>query len=335
MTSFRPREDKDWDWLRPSDFVSQYLRFEERGPGIFELVVLDGYPSKVTSNRPDASYATKDLFMKHPTKNAYKYYARLDDTITLMNGEKVNPLEMEGRVRQHDLIAEAVVFGVGKSCIGLVAIRSAAAENKPDEDIVQKVWPIVEAANENMPAYGRLSKSMVRVLPADTSYPRTDKGTVIRQAFYRNFKNLIDATYDQEDIAAGTLDLSGPELKAFIRKAVLEMLPFTEEDVTDDSDLFGLGMDSLQATRLRSVLVQHININGAKLGLNVAFEYPTINALAQHLQSLRSGIEDGAQSVEKLMESLIGKYSQFEKHVPVSNDLHGKFVVSQHLVICV
>lgn len=328
MTSFRPWEDKEWDWLRPSDFVSRYLRFEERGPGIFELVVLDGYPSKVTSNRPDGSYATKDLFLKHPTKNAFKYYARLDDTITLMNGEKVNPLEMEGRVRQHDSVAETVVFGVGKSCIGMIAIRSPVAEKASDEDVLEGIWPIVDSANESMPAYGRLSKSMIRILPADTSYPCTDKGTVIRQAFYRDFKGLIESTYNQEDIAAGTLDLSEPELKAFIRKALLGMLPLNEEAVTDDSDFFGLGMDSLQATRLRSILVRHIDTKGVKLGLNVAFDYPTINALAQHLQSLRSGTVNEAGSVEQLMESLIGKYSQFGRHVPTPNDLHGKFVVS-------
>ena len=53
-------------------------------------VVLDGWPSKVVSNRDDGSYATKDLWERHPdfpAKNAWRFYARRDDTIVLSNGE--------------------------------------------------------------------------------------------------------------------------------------------------------------------------------------------------------------------------------------------------------
>lgn len=37
------------------------------------------------SNQPDGSYATKDLFLKHPTKpDAYRYIGRLDDTLVMV-----------------------------------------------------------------------------------------------------------------------------------------------------------------------------------------------------------------------------------------------------------
>lgn len=327
MTSMRPQDDKGWNYLRPSEAVRSFLRFEERSPGIFELICLGGWPSKVMSNRPDGSYATKDLFLKHPTMEAYKYYARLDDTIILVNGEKVNPLDMEGRVRQHDAVSEAVVFGSGKPSIGMVVVR--ADTSMSDQDVIKAVWPLVEKAQEAMPAFGRLSKNMIRVLPSDTMYPRTDKGTVIRQAFYRKFGELIEATYEAEDAGTGSLTLSEMELRAFIREQLQRLLPLKNQSaLTDYADFFGLGIDSLQATQLRSVLAKALNTNGQRLGLNVAFEHPTVSLLTRYLHSLGSGNVYGTESVEAQMESLIAKYSQFERHVPTPNGLEGRYIVS-------
>ncbi|KAE8366965.1 hypothetical protein BDV27DRAFT_170377 [Aspergillus caelatus] len=328
MTSFRPKEDKEWDYLRPSEVVKKYLRFEERYPGIFELVCLDGWPSKVISNRPDGSYATKDLFVKHPTLEAYKYYARLDDTIVLVNGEKVNPLDMEGRVRQLNTISEAIVFGAGKASIGLAVVRAPGTASMSDQELIESIWPAVEKAHEAMPAYGQLSKSMVRVLPEDTPYPRTDKGTIIRQRFYKEFSNLIEEAYEAENAMSGSLVLSETELKAFIKDQLRDILAHRKEDeLMEDADFFALGMDSLQATQLRSILMKTLNTNGQKLGLNVAFEHPTIRSLARYLDSLNSGATTEVQSVEDQMAGLISKYSDFQQHVPMSNGLDGRYIV--------
>jgi hypothetical protein len=80
------------------------------------MCVLDGWTSRVASNQPDSSYATKILFTPHPTTpNAWKYYARLDDTIVLMNGEKANPVTIKGSIRENINITKAIVFGNGKA----------------------------------------------------------------------------------------------------------------------------------------------------------------------------------------------------------------------------
>lgn len=332
MTSMRPREDKGWDWLRPSETVQKYLRFEERSPGIYELLCLDGWPSKVSSNRPDGSYATKDLFIKHPTMVAYKYYARLDDTIVLVNGEKVNPLDLEGRVRQHDSVSEAIVFGDGKACIGLVVIRSAAAAGKSDEEVLEDIWSAVEKAHQAMPAFGQLSKGMVKILSAVTQYPRTDKGTVIRQAFYREFNALIEDAYAAEEAVTGSLNLSEEEMKSFLREHLQKILLLRDGmSLTDGADFFSLGMDSLQATQLRSILMKNIDTNGHQLGLNVAFEHPSIVKLARYLCSLASGVSSHDENVEEYMKKLIDQYSNFDAHKPSANGLDGKYIVSVEL----
>ena len=330
MMSTRPREDKGWDWLRPSDYVKKFLRFEERFPGVFELVCLDGWPSKVMTNRPDGSYATKDLFVKHPTMEAYKYYARLDDTIILYNGEKVNPLDLEGRVRQRSTVAEAIAFGAGKAQIGLAVVRAPGTESLSDEEVIDSIWPAVEKAHEALPAFGQLSKNMVRVLPADTPYPRTDKGTIIRQAFYKNFQPLVEEVYAAVDAMTGTLVLSEPELRDFLKKQILQILPLKDTSLlTDDADFFSLGMDSLQASQLRTVLVQNLDTKGQQLGLNIAFEQPTIAVLARFLAAVQSGeaLPD-SQPIPEQMRALISQFSHFEPHVPRSNDLPGRYVVS-------
>ncbi len=85
--------DKDWNWLRAEGLVVDYLVAEHRGADTYELVVKDGWPAKIASNRPDGSYATKDLFKRHPVhENWYQYIGRLDDTLTQTLGEKTNPL---------------------------------------------------------------------------------------------------------------------------------------------------------------------------------------------------------------------------------------------------
>ncbi|RAK96092.1 putative NRPS-like enzyme [Aspergillus ibericus CBS 121593] len=329
MMSIRPRDDKGWDWLRPSDTVKKFLRFEERFPGVFELVCLDGWPSKVMTNRPDGAYATKDLFVKHPTMEAYKYYARLDDTIVLVNGEKVNPLDLEGRVRQISSVAESIAFGAGKAHIGLAVIRAPGTESLSDEDIIDNIWPAVEKAHESLPAFGQLFKTMVRVLPADTPYPRTDKGTIIRQAFYKTFHSVIEESYAAADAMTGTLVLSEPELRDFLKQQLLQILPLKDQNLlTDDADFFALGMDSLQASQLRSILVQTLNTHGHQLGLNIAFEQPTITLLARYLNALQSGSRPAdSEPIPDQMRALIDQFSHFEPHIPRPNSLPGRYIL--------
>ncbi|KAE8556190.1 hypothetical protein EYB25_000890 [Talaromyces marneffei] len=328
MTSARPREDKLWNWLRPGAAVKPYLRFEERSTGIYEAVVLDGWPCKVLSNRPDGAYATKDLFMKHPDMEAYKYFARLDDTIVLVNGEKVIPLALEGSVRQDPAVAEVLVFGAQKASIGMIVILTEAGASLPKDQLIEHIWPRVEQAQIDMPAFGQLSRDMVFLLPPDTQYPRTDKGTVIRQAAYRQFADLIESAYEDNQTPAELEALPESDLRRFLEEQLQDILPpKSRKLLSEDADFFNIGMDSLQATQLRSIISRRIDVGGKELGLNVAFDNPTIKLLAQHLLSLRSGVSDNTGSVEDTMRNLIEKYSVFQQHKPLPNGLDGRYVV--------
>ncbi|KAM3420462.1 hypothetical protein BST61_g3731 [Cercospora zeina] len=326
MTSFRDFEtDKQWDWLRVPKHLLQFLIMEERGLGLWELCVKQGWPSKVATNRDDGSYATKDLFEKHPTmENTWRYYARLDDTIVLENGEKANPLLVEGMLRHNRNVAEAIVFGAGKSQLGAFLVAKAELDIC-DEEIINSVVPAVEEGNRSLPAYGQLSRAMIRVLPADTEYRKTDKGTVIRAAFYRDFAKQIDQMYVDE--ARGSLKLARPELLALLRKEVSARLKI-EVDFKDDTDLFSVGIDSLQSIQIRSVIVQTLDLGGAELGRNFVFDYPTLQRMADELIRLQSGDTRAKRtSLKDQMAALVEKYSAVGTHQPVQREWDGDYIV--------
>ncbi|KAL1623618.1 putative NRPS-like protein biosynthetic cluster [Neofusicoccum ribis] len=328
MTSFRPRDDKGWDYLRSSDAVRPFLRFEDRGGGLYECVCLQGWPSKVTSNRPDGAYATKDCFTAHPTlPDAWKYYCRLDDTLTLNNGEKANPLQLEGAARQCALVDEAVMFGAGKARLGLALVLSSEGAAAPRDRVVEEMFAAVEPAHATLPAYAKIDPEMVMLLPPDTQYRVTDKGTVIRQAFYKQFAAEIDAMYE-EKAAADALALDEPELRDFIRKEVAAVLALPDPAaLADEQDFFGLGMDSLQTTRLRTAFVKKLDLAGKQLGLNCVFDYPSVAALAHHLYALRTGEDASQVSKEEEMQALIEQYSTFVEHVPQTREVEGEYVI--------
>jgi aryl carrier-like protein len=310
--------------------VKPYLSWELRSPGIYELVVLDGWSSKVASNRPDGSYATKDLFTPHPSiPNAWKYFARLDDTIVLMNGEKVVPNTFEHLIRHEKLVAEAVLFGSGKARLGMMIIPSNAAKDLSADDLRRELVPTLNEANKDMPGYAQMTLDMVEVLPVGTEYPRTDKGTVIRAAFYRKFEAEIEKVYDSADIPSGELCLSELELKEYIRAELLKILPPNSSDLLDDdTDFFSIGIDSLQAIQLRTVLSKNIQTNKIKLVSNIVFDFPSVNALAEELYRMRTGGKSNVVSVVDKMRGLITEYSVFEPHLPIENSNEGNYLVS-------
>ncbi|EXJ82474.1 hypothetical protein A1O3_06287 [Capronia epimyces CBS 606.96] len=324
MTSFRPRSDLDWDYVRAGPNLLPYLRWEEQSgmPGIYELCVLDGWPSKVASNRPDGSYATKDLFQKHPTTpNAWRYYARSDDTLVLENGEKANPLVIEGVARKNANVAEAVAFGSTKPRVGLFVIPSEKCRFETDQELIEALFPDIEACNAQLPAYAHVSRDMAFVLPKDTEYRRTDKGTLIRHAFYKDFANKINEVYDDR-AGKGDRRLEGEELIQFLRETLIEIVPFlhsSDIDIGPTSDLFSLGIDSLHSMRLGTAIMDTLDLGGQKLGQNFVFEHPSLQAMADAITNLRRGKAAKEQvSAEERMQRLIVKYGTgFKTHVPV------------------
>ncbi|EME79628.1 uncharacterized protein MYCFIDRAFT_156894 [Pseudocercospora fijiensis CIRAD86] len=336
MTSFRPPGDTEWQYMRLLRPAADHTLMDEIAPGVFECVGLDGLPSKGPSNsappysekNPERSFRTSDLFTRHPDprkSNYYKYLSRLDERLTLVNGEKVLPIPIEGAIRQDELVREAVVFGFQRTVPGVLIFRSQEAGlNLNDEDFLEQVWPSVEKANLHAETFSRVPKELVIVKGADVLYPRTDKGTFIRAQVYQQFAADITEVYeayerggDDQSGSGLTLDVAGLEewLLSKFREELEIPLPSTE------TDIFSAGVDSLQTTRLWRSIKKDLDLGkgGAHLSQNVVFDKGTVASLARHLYQLRTGEAPPDSEHEDevaIMQQLIDRYSSFTTHFP-------------------
>jgi thioester reductase-like protein len=319
MTSFREPGDDEWDWLRPPPALLPYLRWNPQGDAR-ELVILDGWKSKVVSNQPDGSYATRDLFIAHPTKrDRFKYVGRLDDWIILVNGEKLNPVQFEHTVQSDPHVAEAVVFGVGQVAAGLIIVPAKGYDSLSEDEFLALVQPAIDEANERAEAHAKIDREHIRVLKsyAADDCPKTDKGTVIRAAFYKKFEALIQSVYeDAKSAAGGDLRLDFAGTVAWLTQMLVELLkldPAQAARLADETDFFSLGLDSLGAYRMYSRILKTLDLGSraSEVASNVCFEYPNLKALASHLCALRSGSQYSKRSETDEMQALIDRYGVF------------------------
>ncbi|OQO09905.1 hypothetical protein B0A48_04259 [Cryoendolithus antarcticus] len=334
MTSFRHFDtDKEWSYLRLWSPVAVHTLMDEIAPGVFECVALDGLPSKGPSNsvppfsekNPQNSFRTADLFTRNsdPSKsNFYKYLSRLDDRITLVNGEKVLPVPMEGTMRQHPMVQEAVIFGFQQTMPGALLFRSAGQGTELDDaEFLEQVWPTIELANTRAESFARITRDLVVVKGADVVYPRTDKNTAIRAQIYVQFARDIDSVYAKlTDVSSsGTkLALSESELQSWLLERFRKNLGIPLPDA--DSDIFAAGVDSLQTTRVWREIQKHLDLGESTqpLSQNVVFEQGNVRGLARYLHARRTGelAEIDANEELEVMQQLIDKYSVFPPHKP-------------------
>lgn len=97
----------------------------------------------------------------------------------------------------------------------------------------------------------------------------------------------------------------------------------------NDTDVFSLGIDSLQSIRIRTTIARTLDLGGQRLSRNFVFENPSIEAMAQHIVDLCSGHAPKEKApVENRIQRLIEKHSSgFKTHIPVDRDDDGDHIV--------
>lgn len=316
-SAYRPREDRAWNYLRPPPHVVPFIKFDLINDEKYECVILDGHKGKTMSNSDDPpnSWRTNDLFVPHHTiPNAWKFVGRLDDRITLLNGEKVLPLSIEGRIRNHPLVREAVVFGIDREVPGLLLFRAMGTSHLENQEFLDQIWPTIQYANSYAEAFSQISREMVAIIPEDVECPLTDKSSIKRGLIYKDFASVVDATY----AAAGSPNksqlrqLTVPELEDWILHALRDR-GYGIEDVT--TDFFSIGIDSLQAIHLRGMILKEIDLGGheAECPPMIVYDCGNPQRLARKLYAIRNGddVEDMQGRATSTMRTLIDKYFDF------------------------
>ncbi|KAI1751424.1 acetyl-CoA synthetase-like protein [Xylaria castorea] len=321
---YREPGDDSWVYIRPYASLRPHMLFKKVGEGVYEAVYLKSHPALMSatsnSNDPPGSFHSKDLFVPHPTiENAWKYIARDDDRITLLNGEKILPLSMEGAVRESPLVRDGLMVGNDRLAPGLLLFRSTAAAALSDDEVIDAVWPLIETANEVMDEYARITRDMIVQIAADVEYPATDKNNIIRAASYRAFEDVIEILYnnDSQTDSVAKKQLGLEDLKSYILRVVREYAGIEVPDY--DSDFFAAGIDSLRAAQLRRLLQQELDLGGHSLATNAVYDAGNVTKLAEALYSMRTGekLQNGhsiGKSEIAKMEELISEYSNFITH---------------------
>ncbi|KAL4754414.1 hypothetical protein BDW72DRAFT_190275 [Aspergillus terricola var. indicus] len=315
----RPAEDPHWNYMRFFDNIKPYVWMKPISDNLYECVYLKGHPALTTSNSddPPGSYHSRDVFTPHPDMcERWKYVTRLDDRITLLNGEKVLPLPIEGTIKQSALIDEAVVVGVNRTAPGLLVFRSETAKTIPDAEFLNRIWPNVEDANSRAEQFSQISRDMICVLPYGSSRPQTDKGSTIRTQAYALYADVIEGLYTcYEEQSNGTLELDTADTEAHLMKLCQNELGLSIPNA--ETMFFAAGVDSLKAIQLRRLVLRNFRIPNSKaLAQNVVFEAGNISRLAELIRAAQAGQNSDQEDHGSMMQHLIDKYSSFKVHTP-------------------
>lgn len=292
-----PKSPEDWKYFRFNEEAAGMQFRETEQEGLFELVFVRSHDpisnlvQGIFVTFPELDeYHTKDCFSKHPSRpGLWKYEARLDDIVVLSNGEKFNPIQMEGLISTCPQIKGCLVVGQGKFQTALLV--EPRDHGLPHAELAEALRPFIDQANSACPMYARISYDKLIISNADKPLPRASKGTIQRSRAVQSYQIEIEECYEGSNKSTALFMGSNIDTTslASIETSVLEylhrILDVGEKQIKATDDFFALGMDSLQVISL----VQAINSSRTGTQTRVApafiYHHPTASKLAYALSS--------------------------------------------------
>lgn len=321
--------------IGPEDW--QYIQFNPCGGIEFRHYSEDEYEMVVVRDKqleskqtcfeifPDLQeLSSHDLFSKHPTKpDLWLYRGRSDDVIGFLNGEKANPVSMEGLISSLPEVRSALVIGQGRFEAALLVEPSGGSSLSIDEKaaFIEKIWPTVQKANSQCPAHARVSKSHILFTTSEKPMSRASKGTVQRKLTIASYAAEIDALYadvdklrDRED----PVELDINNLKESLRTILKSTTGIA--NLSAEDDFFSGGMDSLQViqtARLLKLGLERIGIKADDFAPSTIYTNPTISKLTAAVEALTQEFRTSDETAEKnraaKMSLMLEKYSTLLK----------------------
>ncbi|KAB8223675.1 hypothetical protein BDV33DRAFT_166905 [Aspergillus novoparasiticus] len=321
ILSLAPEDKEDWEYFEwwPTNGIEMELVDDD----LYEMVIHRHYNpflQPIFHTFPDLDeYHTKDVYTRHPTKsNLWKLRGRLDDVVSLSNGEKFNPVTMEKIIEGHALVARAVVVGNGKFQPALLVEPNwnQWSEDNPVRDLIAQIWPTVQDANRINPAHGRIMKNKVGVASKTKPFQTTPKGSTQRRLVTRDYEKEIEDIYTKQDDEIteyqipDTADLSG--IQEFVRNVVSDALGFSS--FSDQTDFYSLGLDSLQTMQLSRTFQGSIcscrpSTKSRAITAQNIYGNPTVEQLAKFIYGITSNAEQSTVSRSEKIDALVQKYT--------------------------
>jgi acyl-CoA synthetase (AMP-forming)/AMP-acid ligase II/acyl carrier protein len=337
MSSHRAYDkEQSWQFLR-DNVGSGFLCFEPRDDGLSELVVLPSWPHRAKTNREDGSFATADLFEPHPSiPNAWRYHSRADSQLTLITGKKFDPAPLEGALADSPLVADALIFGNYQPYPGVLLFRSQEGKDMSDDEIVEKLWPMLDQLNARSQDHARIARDTVRPMPWQAEpLEKSSKGTLIRKKVEARFAKDIEAAYAEKEVD-GADRVTDEEIEGRVLE-IVELTLGRSEKLDRNTDLFSYGVDSIAAMRIRGRLQGLLGKEKKPLPATVVESCGSVKKISQLIIDLRNGKTSTSESVGelKLMEELVDEYSQFiqQEDAPQTNGYSGANAESRETII--
>ena len=283
---------------------------------------------------PDINeWSLKDLYSKHPTKaNHWLYRGRDDDIIVFLNGEKLNPVTIEGTLRSHPKVASALVVGAGRMQPAVILELSGGTPEVYDEreKLIDQIWPTVVEANKESVAHGHIDRHYIMLATPDKPFFKAAKGTIQRPLTVNLYKEEIDQLYEMAESASAE---NMPKLDISTYKALLSSLRAIVQTVlgndhlADETDIFTAGADSLQVLSIsRSIkgglaaAKADVDVNG--MGPRNVYSNPSIKQLTgfiylelQHQSSNTSGEESHVPEMKAMFEKCVAPFARLRNHL--------------------
>ncbi|KAI3319618.1 hypothetical protein HD806DRAFT_547878 [Xylariaceae sp. AK1471] len=170
------------------------------------------------------------------------------------------------------------------------------------EQVLEILWPIIEAANVKAPEFGRIPRELVILASPNKPFLRAGKSTIQRRLTIQAYEREIDELYAKMEEGLLVSEITRPSSMEpegpipFLEELCSQTLLDKDNDhnISADDDLLTLGLDSLSVfmllARLKAAL-RKLGVEGQtiqKIDLKLLYSAPTVRQLSKMIAGLQS-----------------------------------------------
>ncbi|KKY30833.1 putative nonribosomal peptide synthetase [Diaporthe ampelina] len=272
-------------------------------------------------------WSTRDLYRPHPTKpHHWIYHGRSDNIIVFSSGEKLNPVTIEEIVGDHNSLKGAMVVGAEKFQAGLILEPRVHPKTEEEERaLLDSVWPLVEKANEETVAHGRISRDLMILSNPDKPFSRAGKGTIQRAITVKLYKDEIERLYEAsgaDEHAKEIVDLDLESEEALAQSIVATLRKYVAAERLDvDVDFFAAGIDSMGVLKASKLLRAGLKDAGREVddkavAARVIYQNATPRRLAAHiLGNVLSGQDHALSEDEQQQQAMHAFWKKYTQNL--------------------